>query len=154
MKKIIAQLLALTITLIFSATNTSAQYDSTLAKELGADKYGMKMYVFVMLKSGETKIDDTEKREEIMAGHLRNIQKLVTAKKMVVAGPMSENKNDLRGIFIMNVRKVEEAKKLLQSDPAIQKGALRAEYYPWYGSAALPKYLPYHDKIEKNSVSE
>ncbi|KAB1065669.1 YciI family protein [Salibacter halophilus] len=154
MKYLTMIIVVLTTTLILSPKNTFSQYDSTLAKELGADEYGMKMYVFVMLKSGETKIEDDEKRKEVMAGHLLNIQKLVTAKKMVVAGPMGENENNLRGIFIMNVSKVEEAEILLQSDPAISIGALKAEYYPWYGSAALPKYLPYHDKIEKNSVSE
>ncbi|MDD3459312.1 MAG: hypothetical protein PHO74_07540 [Weeksellaceae bacterium] len=44
----------------------------------------------------------------------------------------------------------EEANALLQSDPAIKNGLLDYEIFSWYGSAALPEYLPTSDKIWKS----
>ncbi|MEO8086682.1 MAG: hypothetical protein ABI763_07680 [Bacteroidota bacterium] len=44
---------------------------------------------------------------------------------------------------------IEEANELLKTDPAIFAKLLDIELYQWYGSAALPVYLPYHDKIRK-----
>ena len=35
--------------------DTKSQYDSLLAKRLGADEYGMKRYVMAFLKSGTSK---------------------------------------------------------------------------------------------------
>jgi uncharacterized protein YciI len=78
-----------------------------------------------------------------------NIGRLVDEGKLVVAGPLGKNDLTYRGIFILNVKTVEEATELLQSDPAVKDGLLAAELLPWYGSAALGEYLPYSDKIWK-----
>ncbi len=147
---------ALTIIVTLLAFNysvgqiTNPNYDSTLVKKLGADNYGMKMYVFVILKSGNNKTTDQHLIDSCFAGHLKNIQRLADQKLMVVAGPFGENENDFRGLFILNVVSLEEANKLLETDPAIKADLLRAELYPWYGSAALPEYLEVHDKIWKS----
>jgi uncharacterized protein len=37
----------------------------------------------------------------------------------------------------------------LDKDPAITSGMLDTELYSWYGSAALPMYLPYSERISK-----
>jgi hypothetical protein len=68
---------------------------------------------------------------------------------MVVAGPLRKNERSYRGIFILNVKTNEEAKQLLEGDPAITSGLLDAELYQWYGSSALPMHLPFHEKVEK-----
>lgn len=147
---------ALTIIVTLLAFNysvgqiTNPNYDSTLVKKLGADNYGMKMYVFVILKSGNNTTTDQHFIDSCFAGHLKNIQRLSDQKLIVVAGPFGENENDFRGLFILNVVSLEEANKLLQTDPAITADLLRAELYPWYGSAALPEYLEVHDKIWKS----
>ena len=44
---------------------------------------------------------------------------------------------------------VEEAKLLLQTDPAIKAKIFDVEMIPWYGSAALAEYLVASDKIWK-----
>ncbi|WP_343702745.1 hypothetical protein [Chitinophaga sp.] len=54
-------------------------------------------------------------------------------------------------IFILNAKTLDEARALLQTDPAVRSGLLDAEMYEWYGSAALPVYLPYADKVGKLS---
>ena len=66
-----------------------------------------------------------------------------------MAGPFGKNDSGFRGLFIINVPTIAEANKLLETDPAIKANLLKAELYPWYGSAALPEYLEAHDKIWK-----
>jgi len=80
---------------------------------------------------------------------MENINLLVKDGKMTVAGPLQKNDKTYRGIFILNVLTFEDAKELLQNDPAIKEGLLDYELYYWYGSAALPLYLESSDKIWK-----
>lgn len=83
-------------------------------------------------------------------GHLDNINRLVDECKLIVAGPFGKNENNYRGIFILtNINSIKDAKELLLTDPAIKKGLLDFEIFNWYGSAALPEYLPVSDKIWK-----
>jgi len=141
--------------LLFSMTvqgqQTNPMYDSTLAKTLGADDYGMKKYVFVILKTGPNTQASKALSDSLFAGHMQNINRLADAGKLVVAGPFMKNDRQYRGIFILNVTTIEEAKDLLQTDPAIKGDLLSAELIPWYGSAALSEYLKAHELVWKRS---
>ncbi len=75
------------------------------------------------------------------------MNRLAKEGKMIVAGPVGNNIKTYRGIFILNLTSVEEADRILQTDPAIKEKLLDAELYNWYGSAALPEYLKYDEKI-------
>jgi uncharacterized protein YciI len=118
-------------------------------QKLGADDYGMKGYVLVILKTGTNQTEDRTIITNSFRGHMENINRLVQEDKLVVAGPLGKNDNNFRGIFILNVTTTEEAQTLLQTDPAVKVGLLDYELYNWYGSAALPVYLEYSDKIWK-----
>ena len=81
-----------------------------------------------------------------------NINRLVEEGKLIVAGPFGKNENNYRGIFIFNnIKSIEEVKELLQTDLAIKNELLEYEIFTWYGSAALPEYLPFSDKIWKSN---
>jgi uncharacterized protein len=83
---------------------------------------------------------------------MKNIDRLVKEHKLIVAGPFGENEKKYRGLFIFNnIKTMEEAKDLLQTDPAIKNELLEYEIFPWYGSAALPEYLPFSNKIWKSN---
>jgi uncharacterized protein YciI len=129
--------------------STNPKYDKHLADSMGADDYGMKMYVLVILKTGPTRIEEKQKIDSLFSGHMKNMSDLVQKGKLVVAGPLGKNDQKYEGIFILNVKTIEEANKLLDTDPAIKAKLLEPELYRWYGSAALPMYLPYHDKVKK-----
>ncbi len=131
------------------AQTANPQYDAALAKRLGADDYGMKSYVLVILKTGAADIQDKAKLQELFRGHMDNIQRLANEGKLVVAGPLGKNEQTYRGIFIFDVRTVAEARELVLTDPAFKAGVFDAEFFEWYGSAALPEYLKAHEKIEK-----
>jgi hypothetical protein len=132
------------------STISNPNYNRTLADKLGADDYGMKSYWFVILKTGANDTKDQEFIAESFRGHLDNINRLVEDGKLVVAGPLGKNNHNYRGIFILNnIGTAEEAKELLLTDPAIKNGLLDIEVFNWYGSAALPEYLPFSDQIWK-----
>lgn len=140
--------------LLVTAAGATAQtdnpnFDKALADSLGADQYGMKMYVLVILKTGPNKVTDKATLDSLFGGHMQNINRLADNGKLVVAGPMGKNTKEYRGIFILNVKTIEEATTLLDTDPAIKAKVLDTELFQWYGSAALPLYFPYHDKVKK-----
>jgi uncharacterized protein YciI len=128
-------------------------YDAALAEELGADEYGMRSYVFVMLRTGpaDAEITDKDERTEMFRGHFANIGKLAEEGKLVLAGPLA-NGADERGLFILNVESIEEAQSLMQGDPTIANGIFKVEYINYYGSAALMKVNEIHAKIQKTKV--
>jgi uncharacterized protein YciI len=135
---------------INDSTITNPNYDKALAEKLGGDDYGMKSYFLVILKTGPNTSADKGLTAESFRGHMDNINRLVKEGKLVVAGPFGKNENNYRGIFILNgITKLEEAKELLKTDLAIKNGLLGYDIFTWYGSAALPEYLPFSEKIFK-----
>lgn len=131
-------------------TSANPNYDPALAKSLNADDYGMKSYIFVILKTGTNQTTDKKLIADLFKGHMENINRLVKENKLVVAGPFGKNDKQYRGLFILtNVASQAEAKVLLQTDPAIKAGLLDVELFDWYGSAALSEYLKSSDKIWK-----
>ncbi len=136
---------------VIRGQTVNPNYDSTLAKSLQADDYGMKSYILTILKSGPNKSVDKAMIDSCFRGHMSNIKRLVDEGKLIVAGPLGKNDNSYRGIFILNVSSIEEAEELLQTDPAIKEKLLDVDLYKWYGSAALPEYLESSDKIWKHS---
>lgn len=122
-------------------------FNKQLADSLGADEYGMKNYVFAILKTGPKQTWSKTELDSLFRGHMANIKRLAAEGKLTVAGPFGENDKNWRGLFIFNVSKIEDAKALLETDPAVHAGLFDTEVYPWYGSAALPLYLPHHDEV-------
>jgi len=135
-----------------SVAERTSGFNQKLADSLGADKYGMKPYVIVMLTTGSAKIEDKSKMSELMKGHMSNIGRLAKEGKLAVAGPFSEkNSRDYRGMFIFNTKSKEEAESWVKTDPAVAAGVSSYEIFPWYGSAALPLYLKHHKAIAKEN---
>lgn len=134
-------------------TDQQAAYDSVFAKKIGADEYGMKPYVMAFLKRGPNRGQDSVTAAQLQKAHLDNIGRLAEMGKLVVAGPFMDT-GAVRGIYIFDVRSVEEARELTATDPAIQAGRLVMELHPWYGSAALPLLLPLHKRLEKTDISQ
>lgn len=126
-------------------------FDQELAEKLGADEYGMRKYVFAFLKSGPNRDQDSLTAANLQRAHLDNIQRLADEGKLVLAGPFLDG-GDLRGIYVFDMETVEEAKKLTETDPAIQAGRLEMELHPWYGSAALKQVNEIHSKVAKTNI--
>lgn len=157
MKYMFFLIMLMSVNLTFGQSNiqketiiSNPNYNKALADKLGSDDYGMKTYFLVILKTGTNTTTDKQLISESFKGHMNNINKLVDENKLIVAGPFAKNEKNYRGIFILNnIQSAEQATQLLLTDPAIKNKLLDYEIFTWYGSAALPEYLPFSDKIWK-----
>jgi uncharacterized protein YciI len=149
MKIIIITLLTFLCFTTVTAQDAEPIFNAALAKSLGADEYGMKEYVFCILKKGSNTTASKEERAKLFEGHMANINKLAKEGKLVVAGPFMQNDRNYSGIFIFNVATVDEARKLVESDPAVKAKIFEVELTPWYSSAALQQISKMHDQIAK-----
>ena len=148
----IALMIFWTLSIAAQKTDQPAKvaFDADLAKKLGADEYGMKNYVFCILKTGPNDANfKGRERDDIFAAHLANIGRLADAGKLAIAGPFGKNDKAYRGLFIFNVPTLEEAQKLVETDPTVKAGVLITELTPWYGTAALMAAPEVHKKIQK-----
>jgi uncharacterized protein YciI len=125
-------------------------YDEALAQSVGADEYGMRRYVLVILKTGPNRVPDGPERDEMFRGHFANMQRLSDEGKLALAGPL-DGVDGWRGLFVMAVPDIEEAKTLVATDPVIIKGEMVAEYHKYYGSAALMTVAETHKRVQKKS---
>jgi uncharacterized protein len=151
MKKTLLAIMLIAGFTVANAQQLKADFDPELAKEFGADDYGMKRYVLVILKTGSQVIEDKALRDSLFAGHMQNISRLADEGKLIVAGPLSANESNYRGIFILNTDSIELANEWLQTDPVIREKVLDADLYKWYGAAALHTYLEVQEKVTKTS---
>jgi uncharacterized protein YciI len=127
-----------------------ASYDQELAGRLGADEYGMRSYVLVVLKTGPNKMPPGPERDEMFRGHFANIKRLSDEGKLVLAGPF-DGVDGWRGLFVFAARDIDEAKKFAETDPVLVKGEMIAEYHRYYGSAALMLVHELHPKLARKS---
>lgn len=70
--------------------------------------------------------------------------------KLVLAGPFLDG-GELRGIFLFKVETLEEARALVETDPAVAAGRLKMELRPWYGSAAIVEVNGIHQRISREN---
>ncbi|NVK22917.1 MAG: hypothetical protein HWD86_10400 [Kangiellaceae bacterium] len=138
------------------ASNQNANeshYNAELAKQLGADQYGMKSYVLVILVTGpkDAEITDKEQRSELFRGHFANMGTLAEQGKLVLAGPLMQDPPK-RGLFILNVTTLEEAENLVKTDPAVKAGIFDYQLTQYYGSAALMQVNEIHKTLQKTKI--
>ena len=128
-----------------------AAYEPELARALGADDNGMKRYVLVILKTGPNKVPAGPERDEMFKGHFANMNRLATEGKLVQAGPL-DGVDGWRGLFVFATPDIEEAKKLVASDPVVMKGEMVPEFHKYYGSSALMLMNDLHEKVSKKKM--
>lgn len=150
----VAALLALFLPFLVPAApaaDGAGTFDPELAASVGADQYGMRSYVLVVLQTGPAEITDKEQRQKLFAGHFANMSRLAEEGMLVLAGPLVEG-GDKRGIFILNVPTLEEARELVQTDPAVAAGIFVPDMTKFYGSAALMLLNDLHKKVQAESI--
>ncbi|MBQ0931778.1 YciI family protein [Ideonella alba] len=133
-----------------AASSPPAAFDEALAARTGADEYGMKRYVFVLLRTGPNRMPDGPARDEMFRGHFANMKRLADAGHLVLAGPF-DGVDGWRGLFILAVKDIDEAKKLASTDPVLASGEMVAEYHRYFGSAALVMVNELHARLAKKS---
>jgi uncharacterized protein YciI len=130
------------------ADAVNPKFDAALAAQVGADEYGMRSYVLVVLKSGPKRMPDGPERDAMFQGHFANMKRLSEEGKLALAGPF-DGEDGWRGLFIFAVAEIEEARRLVDTDPVIANGEMVAELHKLYGSAALMLVPEAHDRVMK-----
>jgi uncharacterized protein YciI len=81
-------------------------------------------------------------------GHFANMNRLADEGKLALAGPL-DGVDGWRGLFILAVSDIEEARALVATDPVVARGEMIPEFHRYYGSAALMLVNDWHGKVEK-----
>lgn len=92
-------------------------------------KFEMVQYYFVNLMKGPNRTQPDSVAKKLQAGHMENISKMAADGKLICAGPYADDKGG--GIFILSVKTMDEAKALVENDPAVKAGRLSYEIRPW-----------------------
>jgi uncharacterized protein len=112
---------------------TTVTKKTSTKTEKRLDEFEMKQYFLVLLKKGPKRDQDSVTAAQIQDGHMKHLDKMYRDGKMDLAGPMGDE-GDIRGICVYNVATMEEVKKFVEMDPAIQSGRLVAEIHPWWAA--------------------
>ena len=91
-----------------------------------------KQYLLFLYLSGPNRIQSASESEKLQQEHLRYLFKLREEGKLILNGPVTDEV-PLRGIGVFNFTDREEAKRLLDDDPAVKAGGLTYEVYSWFG---------------------
>lgn len=125
-------------------------YDEALAKAAGADEMGMRKYVLVILKTSPTPVPAGPERDAMFRGHFANMKRLAGDGKLALAGPL-DGKEGWRGLFVLATDDLEEAARLVATDPVVAQGEMVPELHAFYASAALMFVNETHGKLAKKS---
>ena len=119
----------------------AAMFVTTLASRAPAEKpqvgpggWEMTTYYVGFLYRGEKWTPgETAETKKLQEAHMANIQRMGAEGKLVIAGPFTDG-GELRGLYVFRVSSAEEAKALVESDPAVKAGRLRFELHPWFAA--------------------
>ncbi|GEP96609.1 YciI family protein [Chitinophaga cymbidii] len=126
-------LLAVFLTFVI-ATFSPKNFPNAAAPAAAADSIPateIKQYWMVFLKKGPYRGEDTVAEAMIRKKHIRNVQRLASQGKMVLAGPFGGD-GELQGIFIMDCKDSAEVAELVKNDTAVMTGRLDFEIEPWW----------------------
>ena len=126
----------------------SSKFDPALAAQVGADEHGMRHYVLVVLKTGPNRMPDGPQRDAMFQGHFANMRRLSDEGKLALAGPF-DGVDGWRGLFIFAVEEIDEAKRLVATDPVVANGEMVPEFHKYFGSAALMLVPKAHETVQQ-----
>ena len=110
-----------------------------LHKENPQTPEGMGVQPFAIVYAGPNWNQPGEEHDKIMAAHATYIGTVARDGKLG-AGGRAEGAPDLLAIVVFNRVSDEEARRLIDSDPAMKAGLFRVEYHRWWcAEHVLPK---------------
>ena len=111
-----------------------ASFSAAEGPDVGPGGYEMTTYyVGFLYRGAKWTPEQTDETRKLQEAHMANIQKMAAEGRLVIAGPFTDG-GDLRGLYVFRAASAEEARALVESDPAVKAGRLRFELHPWYAA--------------------
>lgn len=89
------------------------------------------IYILKLIPTLLNESNWTEKHEEIVSIHFSVLQGLHKDGKLILAGRTLNMDEKTFGIVILEVESEEEAQYIMKNDPAVAKGIMTAELFPY-----------------------
>lgn len=97
--------------------------------------YVLKLVPYLILQSNWT-----EREERIVAEHFDALQLLLKENKLIMAGRTDNMDETTFGIAVFQASSQTEAEKIMESDPAVKKGIMTAELFPYRVALINPNF--------------
>ncbi len=95
-------------------------------------KMTMTQYYLALLTKGPKAAEGSPaEKQRLQLAHMWNVRRMLDAKTFVAAGPFN-GAGDLRGIFVIAAKSLEEANAIAAADPSVKAGQLAVELHPWW----------------------
>lgn len=116
-----------------------------------------KTYTLVYLKTGPQsgQLPEAEAKTAF-EGHFANMNRLAEERKLLVAGPFGDQRHDvdLRGLFVLDTAKDEEARAWAGTDPTVKAGVFLLDYHRLTTDAGFAAALDRHFAREAKAKQE
>ena len=76
-------------------------------------------------------VGPTPEEQAIVSQHFDYLQRLLAGGILILAGRTLNTDDSTFGIVIFNANSDEEAQRIVDSDPAVQRGVMRATLFPY-----------------------
>lgn len=103
----------------------------TQRRQKGDSTYLMQQYYVVFLKDGETEVQDTTEIAELQKQQDLYLNKLAQEGSAILAGSMGDT-SEISEMIIFRTPNHAKADSLVQENPMVRAGVLRAEVHPWW----------------------
>jgi uncharacterized protein YciI len=105
-----------------------------------AAQYKMTTFYLCLLVTPAAPAKAPADAAQLQLDHLANLKRIMESGTGVIAGPI-EGDGRLRGILVLRVNSMDEARAIADTDPAVKAGQLAFEIHPWYAADNIMKPL-------------
>jgi uncharacterized protein len=109
-------------------------FDENEAAEI-ASSMNMAIYYIYLLKKGPTwSPEETPEINKLQESHIANFRRLHEVGKLAINGPLLDSLmegGEIRGIGVLKANSLDEARKLVSTDPMVIANRLIFEIHPW-----------------------
>jgi uncharacterized protein YciI len=111
----------------------------SFAQQKEEPKHKLVQFHMALLRIGPKWAATSEQaRNSILKEHFANVMSMLDSGKAVIAGPMGDD-TGVAGIFILRAQSAEEARALVEADPAVKAGLFSSEMHPWWSEDIFKK---------------
>ncbi len=122
--------------LCFNAAGASAGGNKSSLQE---PKFEMgTFYLCLLVKGPKFNPSETPQNAPWGPGHARHVSSLIEAGRVSIAGPFTDD-DRIRGVLVTTAASADEARSLVEADPAVKAGHFAVEVLQWFAARNVMK---------------